>query len=189
MAVWVVRQSAPKFGSWDKIALENGVAVIDFGLETDISKFDDRGELESYLQRNAPALYGYKSGPPGRVQNAARQVWAFYKYIAPGDIAIYHVWADAKGYEKLVVVGEFLDDDAYLRSFPDYDGGWRSEQPDHPIVFQVRRVEWLATDIPMSAFNPDLKLAAPGTVYKPSYVDADAHVRDVLQKHRNAGLP
>ena len=37
MAVWVVRQDAPKWGAWDKIALENGVVVIDFGLETDIS--------------------------------------------------------------------------------------------------------------------------------------------------------
>ena len=68
MAVWVVRQSEPKWAAWDKIALENGVVVIDFGLETDISR-------------------------------------------------------------------------------------------------------------------------SPGTVYKPSYVDADAHVREVLQKHRNAGSP
>ncbi len=188
MAVWVVRQDAPKFGVWDKIALDNGVAVIDFGLDTDISKFADRNELASYLRRNAHALYGYRSGPLGRVRNAARQVWAFYKYIAPGDIAIYHIWADAKGDEKLVVVGEFLDNDAYQSSFREYDEGWRPEQPD-PILFQARRVNWLATDIPMSAFDPDLKLDAPGTVYKPSYADADVHVRAVLQKHRDAGLP
>ena len=37
MAVWVVRQDSPKSGGWDRIALENGVAVIDFGLQTDIS--------------------------------------------------------------------------------------------------------------------------------------------------------
>ena len=71
MAVWVVRQDTPKFGWWDRIALENGVAVIDFGLETDISNFDDPRELASYLRQNAHALYGYKSGPPGRVRRAA----------------------------------------------------------------------------------------------------------------------
>ena len=188
MAVWVVRQVAPKFGRWSTIASDNGVAVKDFGLDTDISNFDDPGELESYLQRNAHALYGYRSAPPGRVRNAARQVWAFYKDIAPGDIAIYHIWADAKGDEKLVVAGEFLDNDAYQSSFREYDEGWRPEQPD-PFLFQVRRVNWLATDIPMSAFDPDLRLDVPGTVYKPSYADADAHVREVLQKHRDARLP
>ena len=188
MAVWVVRQDAPKFGGRDRIALENGVAVIDFGLETDISQFPDRQALENHLRGNAHDLYGYKSGPLGRVQNAARQVWAFHKYIVPGDIAIYHVWADAKGEIKLVRVGEFLGDDADQSSFPEYDEGWRPEQPD-PIVFQVRRVNWLARCIPMSDFSPDLKLAAPGTVYKPSYVDADAHVREVLQKHRDARSP
>ena len=109
------------------------------------------------------------------------QVWRFYKCIAPGDIAVYHVWED----ERRVRVGEFLEGGAYQKEFPDYCEGWRSEKPD-PIMFQVRSVQWLATDIPMSAFVPDLKLDAPGTVYKPSYVDADAHVREVLQKHRNA---
>lgn len=188
MAVWVVRQDAPKFGGWDTIALENGVAVIDFGLKTDISIFGDHRELAGYLRRNAHSVYGYKSGPPGRVRNAARQVWAFYKRIAPGDLAIYHVWADAKGDDKLVRVGKFLDDGVYQASFPKYDEGWRPQQPN-PILFQVRRVNWLATDIPMSSFNPELKLDAPGTVYKPSYVDADAHVREVLRKHRNAELP
>ena len=187
MAVWVVRQDAPKFGGWDRIALENGVAVIDFGLQTDISIFDSPLELAGHLRQNAHALYGYKSGPPGRVQNAARQVWKFYKCIAPGDIAVYHIWADAKGQEKLVRIGKFLDDDAYQSSFPDYAESWRPDQPD-PIVFQVRRVNWLARAIPMSAFNPALKLDAPGTVYKPSYVDADAHVREVLQEHWKAGL-
>ena len=184
MAVWVVRQDAPKRGAWDKIASENGVVVIDFGLETEIFNFRDRRAVEDHLRQNAHALYGYKSGPPGRAQNAARQVWAFYNCIAAGDIAVYHVWED----ERRVRVGEFLDGGAYQKEFPDYCEGWRSGQPD-PIVFQVRSVNWLARDIPMSVFNPDLKLDAPGTVYKPSYVDADAHVREVLQKHRKAGLP
>ena len=171
-------------GAWDKIALENGVVVIDFGLETDISNFRDRRAVEDYLRQNAHALYGYRSGPPRRVRRAAGQVWRFYKCIAPGDIAVYHVWED----ERRVRVGEFLEGGAYQKEFRDYCEGWRSEQPD-PIIFQVRSVQWLAKDIPMSAFVPDLKLDAPGTVYKPSYVDADAHVREVLQKHRNAGSP
>ena len=187
MAVWVVRQDAPKWGAWDKIALENSVAVIDFGLETDISQFPDRQALENHLRSNAHALYGYKSGPPGRVRNAARQLWAFHKYIAPGDIAAYHVWADAKGDKKLVRLGKFGHGGTYAKEFPEYDEGRRPEQTE-PILFQVRPGNWLATDIPMVAFNPDLKLDAPGTVYKPSYVDADAHVREVLEKHRNAGL-
>ena len=66
MAVWVVRQSEPKGGAWDKIALENGVVVIDFGLETDISNFRDRRAMEDYLRQNAHALYRYRSGPPGK---------------------------------------------------------------------------------------------------------------------------
>ena len=150
MAVWVVRQDAPKWGAWDKIALENGVAVIDFGLETDISQFPDRQALANHLRSNAHALYGYRSGPPGRVRRAAGQVWRFYKCIAPGDIAIYHVWEDAKGDVKRVRVGEFLDGGAYQKEFRKYeDEGWRPEQPE-PIVFQVRPVNWLAKDIPMS---------------------------------------
>ena len=184
MAVWVVRQSEPKGGAWDKIALENGVVVIDFGLETDISNFRDRRAMEDYLRQNAHALYGYRSGPPRRVRHAAGQVWRFYHCIEPGDLAVYHVWK----HERLVRVGEFLDGGAYQKEFPDYDyvGGWRREQPER-VLFQVRPVCWLAEDIPMSAFNPGLHLDAPGTVYKPRYVDADAHVREVLQKHRNTG--
>ena len=184
MAVWVVRQDAPTWGVWDKIALENGVAVIDFGLDTEISNFGDRRALADYLRQNADDLYGYRSGRPGRVRQAAGQVWRFYKCIAPGDLAVYHVWEDG---ERLVRVGEFLDGGAYQDKFPDYDDGKRPSQPE-PILFQVRSVNWLAKDIPMSAFNPALKLDAPGTVYKPRYVDAYAHVWAVLQKHREAGL-
>ena len=124
MAVWVVRQSAPKWGAWDKIALENGVVVIDFGLETDISNFRDRRAMEDYLRQNAHALYGYRSGPPGRVRHAVGQVWRFYKCIAPGDIAVYHVWED----ERRVRVGEFLEGGAYQKEFRDYCEGWRSEK-------------------------------------------------------------
>ena len=190
MTVWVVRQDAPEWGVWDKLAMGNGVAVIDFGLETDIAQFPDRQALENHLRRNAHALYGYRSGPPGRVRNAARQVWDFYKRIVPGDIAIYHVWEDV----RRVRVGEFQDGDAYQSSFPEYDEGWRPERRD-PIVFQVRRVNWLTKDIPMSAFDPDLHLDAPGTVYRPRYDDAngrtryaaaDAHVREVLRIHLSA---
>ena len=72
MAVWVVRQDAPKRGEWDKLALGNGVAVIDFGLDTDISHFRDRRALEDYLRHNADALYGYRYGPLGRVANCSR---------------------------------------------------------------------------------------------------------------------
>jgi predicted Mrr-cat superfamily restriction endonuclease len=184
MAVWVVRQDSPQWQGWDQIALEKGVAIIDFGLRDGVFDFRDRRELANYLREHAHPLYGYKSGRPRMLSRQAGQVWRFYKCIAPGDIAVYHVWED----ERRVRVGEFLDGGAYQKEFPDYCEGWRSVQPD-PIVFQVRSVNWLANDIPMSAFVPDLKLDAPGTVYKPSYVDADAHVREVLQKHRNAGLP
>lgn len=186
MTVWVVRQDAPEWGEWDKLALNTGVAVIDFGLETDIDRSPDRQALEDHLRTAAHDLYGYRSGPPRRVSNAARQVWDFYKAIAPGDIAIYHVWKD--GVQR-VRVGEFLEGDAYHESFPEYR---RPERLGQPIVFQVRRVNWLAKDIPMSAFDPDLHLDAPGTVYRPRYEDAngqpryaaaDAHVRDVLRKH------
>lgn len=192
MTVWVVRQDAPEWGAWDKLAWDNGIAVIDFGLETDIDRYPDRQALEDHLRRAAHDLYGYRSGPPGRVSNAARQVWDFYKAIVPGDIAIYHVWEDGV---QWVRVGEFLDGDAYQESFAEYESGWRQEQPGQPIMFQVRRVDWLARDIPMSAFDPNLHLDAPGTVYRPRYEDAngrpryaaaDAHVREVLQKHLDA---
>ena len=123
MAVWVVRQSEPKGGAWDKIALENGVVVIDFGLETDISNFRDRRAMEDYLRQNAHAQYRYRSGPPGRVRHAVGQVWRFYKCIAPGDIAVYHVWED----ERRVRVGEFLEGGAYQKEFPNYREGSRSE--------------------------------------------------------------
>ena len=186
MTVWVVRQDAPEWGEWDKLARDNGVAVIDFGLEMDIDRFPDRQALEDHLWRAAHDLYGYRSGPPRRVSNAARQVWDFYKAIVPGDIAIYHVWEDSI---QRVRVGEFLEGEAYHESFPEYE---RPERPGQPIVFQVRRVNWLTRDIPMSAFDQALHLDAPGTVYRPRYEDAngrpryaaaDAHVREVLRKH------
>ena len=188
MAVWVVRQDSPKWGGWDRIALENGVAVINFGLETDISQFPDRQALANHLRSNAHDLYGYRSGPPKRVERQAGQVWRFYHCIAPGDIAVYHIWVNGNRDKKLVRVGEFLDGGAYQKEYPEYDEGWFRDQQE-PIVFQVRPVNWLATDIPISAFNPDLHLDVPGTIYRPSYVDAEAHVREVLQKHRNGGLP
>ena len=192
MAVWVVRQDAPEYGSWDELALDQRVAVIDFGLTTDISRFPDRRTLADHLRRTAHDLYGYRSGPPRRVSRAAGQVWAFYKNIVPGDIAIYHVWENG---ERLVRVGEFLDGGAYQDSFPEYKSGWRPEQPDQPIIFQVRRVNWRAKNIPMKDFDPDLRLDTPGTVYRPRYLGADArpryaaadaHVREVLQKHLSA---
>ena len=184
MAVWVVRQDSPQWQGWDQIALENGVAIIDFGLRDGVFDFRDRRELANYLREHAHPLYGYKSGRPRMLSRQAGQVWRFYKCITPGDLVLYHVW---KGNERLVRVGEFLDGDAYQESFPDYEAGWRPEQLGDPIVFQVRSVNWLAKDISMSAFNPDLHLDAPGTVYQPRFVGAEIHIREVLQKHRRGG--
>lgn len=187
MAVWVVRQDSPQSGAWDDLALANGVAVIDFGLdEGGIDRFPDRLTLEIHLLRNAPDVYGYRLAGPGRVRNAARQVWDFYKRIGLGDLAVYHIWQDGA---QLVRVGEFLEADAYQESFPNHNG-WRDR---NAILFQVRRVNWMAEDIPMAAFDPSLHLDAPGTVYRPRYAaangrpryaEADAHVRAVLQRHR-----
>ena len=184
MAVWVVRQDSPQWQGWDQIALENGVAIIDFGLRDDVFNFRDRRELANYLREHAHPLYGYKTGGPRMLSRQAGQVWRFYKCIDPGDLAVYHVWQDR---ERLVRVGEFLDGGAYQESFPDYEAGWRPEQPGDPIVFQVRSVNWLATDIPMSTFDPGLHLDAPGTVYQPRYVGAESHIREVLQKHQRGG--
>ena len=127
-------------------------------------------------------MYSYRLAKPGRVRKAAIELWAFYKGIVQGDVAIYHVWQD--GVQR-VTVGEFLDADAYQDSFPDYNG-WCD---GNLILFRVRRVNWAAEDIRMSAFDPSLRLDAPGTVYRPRYADAngrpryaagDAHVRAVL---------
>ena len=84
MTAWVVRAGSAKTGNFERIAFDNNVAVINFGLHGNVSDFQTRQELREHLLAYAPDWYEFDS--PSKAGYAAAQLWKFANEIAVGDM-------------------------------------------------------------------------------------------------------
>ena len=169
MAVWVVRAGRAKTGDFEDEAFGSGVALINFGMQRDLSEFSTYEAVRDHLLHHAPALYEYTS--IHKAAAAASQVWNFYKCIGPGDTVLI-----PRSHPKVqaVAVGRVQDGAPYQI--------WNE---DFECLRVYRPVDWQAVNIPYDDFDPAFlrTLNIGRTVFEPNFIDADAHVKQVLQSH------
>jgi restriction system protein len=165
MAVWMVR--AGKYGEREQTALEKGVVTIGWNELPDLSTVPSREALADVYRQLRP------DAPSGQVANQVGQVWAFRSRIQPGDLAVLPLKT-----RSAIAVGKVAGPYQYTT---DLGEG----------VHHVRRVEWLRTDLPRTAFGQDLlySLGAFMTVCQIARNRAEERIRAVLAGKADPGAP
>ncbi|MEU4537060.1 CBS domain-containing protein [Streptosporangium sp. NPDC023825] len=115
-------------------ALAEGLAVIGWRELGDIGHYAHRDDLKEEVRR------AYPKSSPGVIANWAGQLWRFSKEIQEGDLVV----MPRKRDPKKVAIGRVI-------------GPYEYRQDEAPGFRQVRRVEWIHTDIPRDIFKSDLR--------------------------------
>ena len=170
MAAWVVRAGYAKDGWYEPIAFGRAVAVIDFGLERDISEFASQQVVRDHLLAHAHPRYRYTSIQ--KAAAAASQLWRFVYAIMPDDMVII-----ARTGIGAIAVGRVQEGIPYHLHVEGEDA-----------CFYVRPVDWKAIDVPRSNFDPVLLdgLNIPRTVFRPNIADAETQIEKVLSDYLNS---
>jgi len=156
MAVWMVRAGA--HGEQEAIALENGVAVIDWRDLPDLSGVKTREELAALCRKT------YPDASDKQIANWVGKVWAFRDRIKKDDLVVLPLHTRAA-----LAIGRATGSYQYRADLPE---GARHTRP----------TKWLRTDIPRNALGQDLlySLGALGTVCQIQRNNAEERVRAVL---------
>ncbi len=156
MALWLVR--AGRHGEREQFALDNNVAVIGWDELGDISG------VASYEEMIAAHQAAISDVGLNTARNWAAQAWAFLNRIQVGDLIVLPLKSRSQ-----IAIGKVVGPYEYRRENPDG-------------AHHVRGVEWLATDLPRSAFDQDLlySFGAFMTVCQVSRNDAEARVRAMV---------
>jgi restriction system protein len=157
VAAWVVR--AGKYGEQEPIALERSVVTIGWNELPDLSAVQSREALaELYRKAHAGAS-------SQRVGAQVGQIWAFVSLIQVGDLAVLPL----KTAGRAIAVGEVAGPYQYVTNLGEG-------------VYHVRKVKWLRTDIPRTAFGQDLlaHMGYPRTVYRLGDAQAAERIQAVL---------
>ncbi len=160
MALWVAR--AGRHGENESYALSNNVVVVGWDDLPDLSSFTSRDALLASM------LDTYSDENPNAVKNWESQLWAFSKRFQVGDIVAL----------PLKMQGAV--------AFGRVTGPYRY-QPDAPSDAKHQRpVDWLATDIPRSKIDSDLRFSLGGamTVFEVKRNNAEARIRAMLEGER-----
>lgn len=157
MALWKVQLG--KHGKQETAALEHNVVTIGWDDLGDLSKIRSREELEN--------VYGgiYSEKRPNSVANQVGQIWAFLSRIQVND------WvACPLKTRSAVAIGVVQSGYEYRKDLGDR-------------VHHTRRVKWLKTDLPRTAFDQDLlySFGAFMTVCKIERNDAESRVRAIVE--------
>ena len=157
MCAWMVR--AGQYGENEDFALDQGLAVIGWDEMPDLSGVRSREQLEALCREK------YPDSPRMRVANYVGQLWTFKEKIKAGDLIVLPLKK-----QSAVAVGEVEGPYAYSTSNP--------EGAHH-----VRRVNWIAKDIPRSKFDQDilLSMGAFMTVCQIARVNVDDRIRALLE--------
>ncbi|MFF5244421.1 CBS domain-containing protein [Streptosporangium sp. NPDC000095] len=115
-------------------ALAEGLAVIGWRELGDIGHYVHRDDLKEEVQR------AYPKSSPGVIANWTGQLWRFSKEIQEGDLVV----MPRKRDPKKVAIGRVIGPYEYR---PDEASGFR----------QVRRVDWIRTDLSRDVFKSDLR--------------------------------
>jgi restriction system protein len=130
MAVWVVR--AGSRGEREDFALEHGVGVIGWDEVLDLSRISTRDDLETFLRDAFP------DEKTNTLKNWRNQIWAFRDKIQVDDLVVLPLKK-----RSAIAIGKVSGPYEYR---PDFPSGAR----------HTRRVHWLQTELPRTAFDQDL---------------------------------
>ena len=129
MPVWIVR--AGKDGDRQEFALRESVAVIGHDTTPDLSRYETRDQFNEIYRKINP------DAKPNSILSWAAQAYAFAKRIKVGDLVI----VPLKG--QAVAIGRVVGDYEF--------------RPDNPAgAKHIRRVKWVAQELPRSRFDADL---------------------------------
>ena len=156
MALWVAR--AGRHGEWESYALSNGAVVVGWEDLPDLSDVMSRDEL-------LPLMLGtYPDDNPNTVKNWETQLWAFTNRFQVDDIVALPLKT-----QSAVAFGRITGPYRHVPNAPD-------------SAKHQRPVEWLATDIPRSKIDADLRFSLGGamTVFEVKRNNAEARIRAML---------
>jgi restriction system protein len=165
MSVWMVR--AGKYGEQEHTALEKGVVAIGWNELPDLSAVQSRESLAGLYRKTHP------DASSGHVANQVGQVWSFRSRIQPGDLAVLPLKT-----RSAIAIGKVTGPYQYTTDLGD-------------AVRHVRKVEWLRTDLPRTAFGQDIlySLGAFMTVCQVARNQAEERIRAVLAGKADPGAP
>ena len=161
MNVWVVRGG--REGEFEEFALQEGVAVINFGLRQSVADFTDKNDLIECLYREPR----YEDLTKPKVMSAASQLWRFAKQVQLGDMVLL-----PRKSPKVVAVGRVASDYHF-----------RSDLTD--VGCHTRSVDWRAVDIPRVNFDQDLLYSISGqlTLFQVKKDNAAYRIDQVANAH------
>lgn len=157
MAVWVVR--AGKLGERQEFALDKGLAVIGWPELQNLSTVKSREELNALFGKTYPDV------KPGTIASWVGQVWAFKSRIQIGDLVVLPLKGRAS-----IAVGKVSGNYKHLPELP-------------PDARHARAVQWIAKDLPRSAFDDDLlySLGSLQTVCQIQRNNAEERIRALAE--------
>ncbi|MGV9973619.1 CBS domain-containing protein [Nocardia beijingensis] len=129
---WLIR--AGRSGEREARALQDGLAILGWDEVGDLSRYRTWDELKSALRQ------AYPDAGRALIGNWTGQLWKFETEIQYGDLVVMPLKTHA-GY---LAVGRV-------------SGSYEFRQDEPKEFRQVRKVDWLRTDIPWDAVRPDLR--------------------------------
>ncbi len=159
---WVVRAGGGRKGGQENEALENNVITIGWHELSDISNFNEKGDLKAYYKKMI------SEQKDEQVAQNVGQVWYFLNEIKKNDIVLLPLLSkNTNSVAICVVIG-------------DYE--FREISPN---IQHTRRVKWLHKDIPIYEFNETAKksLYSSRTVYKIQSPEAIESIKEVMKKY------
>ncbi|MFD4444764.1 CBS domain-containing protein [Nocardia sp. NPDC058519] len=129
---WLIRSG--RDGQREQRALDEGLAIVGWDEMGDLSRYRTWEELKAALRENYPLA------TPSVVGNWAGQLWKFDTDIANGDLVVMPL----KLRPELVAIGRVVGK---------YE--FRGTEPEQ--FRQVRKVDWLRTDLRWEVIRPDLR--------------------------------
>ncbi|MBF6606701.1 MAG: restriction endonuclease [Chloroflexi bacterium] len=131
MTLWVVRGGS--HGQYEDRFVEQSIVGLGWGEMPDLLTFETREAMRSAFQLAEP------DASAGRVGVIVGQLWAFAHSMEPGDLVVSPLKT-----RNQVAVGHVDGPYSYaVGSGPD-------------DLHHIRQVRWLRTDLPRTAFDPDL---------------------------------
>lgn len=157
MALWMVR--AGKEGDQELTAIDKSVITIGWADLEDLSGVNSKEDLEAEIRKV------YSDASPNTLANYIGQIWAFISRIQIKDWVVLPLKT-----RSAIAVGEVLSGYEY-----------RTDLGNH--VHHTRKVKWLKTDLPRTAFDQDLlySFGAFMTVCKISRNNAEARVHAIVE--------
>ncbi len=165
MSIWLVR--AGRFGEREQTALEKNIVVIGWNELPDLSEVHERQSLTEIYKSQHP------DASTAKVGNHVGQVWAFRERIQLNDLVVLPLKQ-----QSAIAIGKVVSP---------YE--FRTDLGDE--IHHTRKVEWLRTDLPRTAFDQDIlfSLGAFMTVCRIERNKAEERIRAILGGKKAATVP